>query len=197
METLRCRVWKHSSTCRYRKAYCGISKVPTHVFNPHLCQYECHDGHVSAPLSFGGEWKHSFICNIIVLHRNSPYRKQGNFSHPLTSGFLLPFFLESACIWAGSAGGCSEGAEGQPCKALSLWQHYLLRCVQQQLVLWQAATLQIFFYCGYREKILNSDGFGWSHIGRSPVFPLLSPPGGVHLRKVLSLYKGHRLCSSD
>lgn len=36
----------------------------------------------------------SFVCNIIALHRNSPYRKH-NFSHPFISGFLLPFFLES------------------------------------------------------------------------------------------------------
>lgn len=140
---------------------------------------------------------HSFVCNIIALHRNRPYRKH-NFSHPLISGFLLPFFLESlvcldlsrlswGLLWRG------RGPALQSTLALAALFAQLCTAAACPLTCSSSAGL---VDCGYKEKIPNSDGFGWSHIGRSPVIPLLSPAGNVHLRKALSLYNGHRLCSS-
>lgn len=45
-------------------------------------------------------------------------------------------------MWADSALGCSEGAAGRLCKALSVWQCFLISCAQKQLVLWQPVALQ-------------------------------------------------------
>ena len=48
--------------------------------------------------------------------------------------------------------GGSEGAEGQLCKALEVWQHYSISCILKQLILRQPVALQALLTVAASEK---------------------------------------------
>lgn len=92
---------------------------------------------------------YSFCSEIIYLHRNSQYRKQGNFLPPLTPQLLQPFFVKSVVcldlsrlshglLWR------SRGPAGQSTLGLA--------ALFAQLCTAAACPLTGFVDCGCKEK---------------------------------------------